>query len=153
MKETADLLSTVRGSQGFGSTGWKDSSKDRKDSSRASIMKCIQGKPTIKKTNQCQMQQEFISMKQMKKLMKQKETVFLCIIKAGEETLERKRRSRGSRKSKFLDSRLNKIVAQNSQGMTEKTKREHSKAVVPRNKFKTIEETTQEVVEGVAKEH
>ena len=68
-------------------------------------------------------------MKQMKKLMKQKETIFLCIIKAGEETLERKQRSRGSRKSKSLDSRLSNIVAQDSQGMTEKTKQGHSKAV------------------------
>ena len=153
MKETADLPSTVRGSQGFGSTGLKDSSKDRKDSSRVSVMQRIQGKPTIKKTNQCRMQREFISMKQMKKLMKQKETVFLCIIKSGEETLEKKRRSRGSKKSKSLDSKLSNIVAQNSQGVTEKTKREHSKAVGPRKKFKTIEEATQEAVEGVAKEH
>ena len=37
--------------------------------------------------------------------------------------------------------------------MTEKTKREHSKAVGPKKKFKTIEEATQEAVEGVAKEH
>ena len=56
VKETADLPSTVRGSQGFGSTGWKDSSKDRKDSSRVSVMERIQGKPTIKKTNPCRMQ-------------------------------------------------------------------------------------------------
>ena len=63
-------------------------------------MQHIQGKPTIKKTNQCRMQREFVSVKQMKKLMKQKEIVFLCIIKAGEEALERKRRSRGSKKSK-----------------------------------------------------
>ena len=100
MKETADLPSTVRGSQGFGNTGLKDSSKDRKDSSRVSVMQRIQGKPTIKKTSQCRMQRELVSMKQMKKLMKQKEIVFLCIIKVGEETLERKRRSRGSKKPK-----------------------------------------------------
>ena len=92
-------------------------------------------------------------MKQMKKLMKQKETVCLCIIKAGGETLERKRRSRGSRKSKSLDSRLSNIVAQDSQGTTEKTKQEHSKAMGPKKKIRTIEETTQEAVEGVAKEH
>ena len=143
----------MRDSQGFGSTGWNDSSKDRKDSSRVSVMQRIQGKPTIKKTNQCWMQREFVSMKQMKKLMKQKETVFLCIIKAGEETLERKRRLRGNKKSKSLDSRPSNIVAQDSRGMTEKTKREHSNAVGPRKKFKTIEEATQEAVEGVAKEH
>ena len=92
-------------------------------------------------------------MKQMKKLMKQKETVFLCIIKAGGETLERKRRSRGSRESKSLDSILSNIVAQDSQGTIEKTKREHSKAMGPKKKFKTIEETMQEVVESMAKEH
>ena len=136
VKETADLPSTVRGSQGFGSTGLKDSLKDRKDSSRVSVMQRIQGKPTIKKTNQCRMQREFVSMEQMKKLMKQKETVFLCLIKAGEETLERNRRSRGSRKSKSLDSKLSNIVAQNSQGVTEKTKREHSKAVAPGKNLK-----------------
>ena len=56
VKETANLPSIVRGNQGFGSTGLKDSSKDRKDSSRVSVMQHIQGKPTIKKTNQCQMQ-------------------------------------------------------------------------------------------------
>ena len=55
VKETADLPSTARGSQGFGSTGRNDSSKDRKDSSRVSVMQPIQGKPTIKKTNQCRM--------------------------------------------------------------------------------------------------
>ena len=53
VKETADLPSTVRGNQGFGSTELKDSSKDRKDSSRVSVMQRIQGKLTIKKTNQC----------------------------------------------------------------------------------------------------
>ena len=37
--------------------------------------------------------------------------------------------------------------------MTEKTKREHNKAVGPKKKFKTIEEATQKAVEGVAKEH
>ena len=99
------------------------------------------------------MQREFVSIKQMKKLMKQKEAVFLCIIKAGEETLERKRRSRGSRKSKSLDSRLSNIVAQDSQGTTEKVKWEHKKAMGPKKKIKMIKETTQEVVEGVAKEH
>ena len=72
VKETADLPSTMRGSQGFGSTGLEDSSKGRKDSSRVSVMQRIQGKPTIKKTNQCRMQREFVSMKQMKKLMKKK---------------------------------------------------------------------------------
>ena len=92
-------------------------------------------------------------MNQTKKLIKQKEIVFLCIIKAGEKTLERKRRSRGTRKSKSLDSRLSSIVAQDSQGTIEKTKREHSKAVGPKKKLKTIEETMQEVVEGMAKEH
>ena len=77
-------------------------------------------------------------------LMKQKETVFLCIIKAGEETLERKQRSRGSKKSKSLDLKLSNIVAQNSQGVTEKTKREHSKAMSPRKIFKMIKEVMHE---------
>ena len=76
-------------------------------------MQRIQGKPTIKKTNQCQMQRGFrINEANEETNEAKKRQFFLCIIKAREETLERKRRSRGSRKSKSLDSRLSNIVAQ-----------------------------------------
>ena len=37
--------------------------------------------------------------------------------------------------------------------MTEKTKRELSKAVGPKKQFKTVEETAEEVIDGVAEEH
>ena len=66
--------------------------------------------------------------------------------------LERKRRSRG-RRQKSVETSLSNIVAQDSHGTTEKTKREHSKAVGPKKEFKTIKEKTKEAVEGVAKEH
>ena len=55
-------------------------------------------------------------------------------------------------KSKSLDSRLSNIVAQDSHGTTEKTKREHSKAVGPKKDFKTVKEKTKEIVESVAQE-
>ena len=54
---------------------------------------------------------------------------------------------------KSVETTLSNIVAQESHGTTEKTKREHSKAVGPKKIFKTVEERTKEVVEGVAKEH
>ena len=153
VKETADLPSTVRGSKGYGSTGLKTDEKTDKDSSRVSVMQRIQGVPKIKRTNACRMQREFVSMKKMQKLMKQREHVFLCIIKAEDPSTKRRRRTRGSKKSKSVDSRLSNIVAQDSHGTTEKTKREHSKAVGPTKDFKTVEETTKDVVSGVAKEH
>ena len=152
VKETVELPSTVRGSQGFGSTGTGQDQDKNKDSSRVSILQRVQGKPRIKQTNACRIHREFVSMKKMQKLMKQKEPVFLCIIKT-EEGTGRKRRTRGNGKSKSVDLKLSNIVAQDSQGTTEKTKREHSKAVGPKKDFKTVEQTTKEVVEGVAKEH
>ena len=80
MKETVDLSSTVRGSQGFGSSGLK----------KIAVLQQVQGKPQLKQTNACTIQREFISMQKMKKLMKQKEDVFLCIVKADKMATERK---------------------------------------------------------------
>ena len=143
VKETVDLSSTVRGSQGFGSSGLE----------KIAVLQRVQGKPKLKQTNACRIQREFVSMRKMKKLMKQKEDVFLCIVKAEKMTTERKRRSRGGKKMKSVETTLSNIVAQDSHGTTEKTKREHSKAVGPKKILKTVEERTKEVVEGVAKEH
>ena len=144
VKEAVDLPSTVRGSQGFGSTGLQ--------TQKFSVLQRVQGMPRVKRTNACRTQREFVSMKKMQKLMKQKENVFLCIVKADEAVLERKRRSRG-RRQKSVETSLSNIVAQDSHGTTEKAKREHSKAVGPKKDFKTIEERTEEVLEGVASEH
>ena len=153
VKETADLPSTVRGTQGFGSTGINDDKKESevssRDSSRVSVLQRVQGKPTVKRTNICRIQREFVSMKKMQKLMKQKEHVFLCIIKAEQQNVEKKRRTRGGKKSTGMGN----IVAHDSHGMTEKTKREHSKAVGPKKDFKTVEQETKQIVESVAKEH
>ena len=91
VKETADLPSTVRGKEGFGSTGINDDKKEQKNSSRVSILQRIQGKPKIKRTNACRIQCEFVSIKKMQKLMKQKEQVFLCIIKAEQPSTKRRR--------------------------------------------------------------
>ena len=88
--ETADLPSTVRGSGGFGSTGI--------NMKKVSVMQKVQGKPTMKKTNACRIQREFVSIKKMQKMMKQKEQVFLCIVKAESATTERRRRARGKGK-------------------------------------------------------
>ena len=81
--------------------------------------------------------------------MKQKEQVFLCIIKVEQPSTERRRRARGGSKSTGLGN----IVAQNSHGITEKTKREHNKAVGPKKDFKTVEERTKTIIDSVAKEH
>ena len=48
---------------------------------------------------------------------------------------------------------MGNIVAQDSHGVTEKTKREHSKAVGPKKDFKTVEERTKTIIDNVAKEH
>ena len=85
----------------------------------------------------------------MQKLLKQKEQVFLCIIKTEQPSTERRRRARGGSKSTGFDN----IVAQNSHGITEKIKREHNKAVGPKRDFKTVEERTKAIIDSVAKEH
>ena len=54
---------------------------------------------------------------------------------------------------KSVETTLSNIVAQDSSWDHGKDKREHSKAVGPKKIFKTVEERTKEVVEGVAKEH
>ena len=150
VKETADLPSTVRGKEGFGSTGINDEKEEQKNSSsRISILQRVQGKPKLKRTDTYRMQREFVSIKKMQKLMKQKEQVFLCIIKAEQPSTERRRRARGGSKSTGLGN----IVAQNSHGITQRTKREHSKAVGPKKDFKTVEERTKAIIDSVAKEH
>ena len=149
IKETADLPSTVRGKEGFGSTGVNNDEKVQKSSSRVSILQRVKGKPKIKRTDACRIQREFVSIKKMQKLMKQKEQVFLCIIKGEQPSTKRRRRARGGSKSTGLSN----IVAHNSHGITEKTKREHSKAMGPKKDFKTVEERTKTIVDSVAKEH
>ena len=138
----------MRGTDGFGSTGISD--EENRKSSRVSILQRVDRKPRIKNTNTCRIQREFISIKKMQKLMKQKEPVFLCIIKGGQGAQNQKRRARGKKKSSAV---LSSSTAQDSQGMTEKTKRELSKAVGPKKQFKTVEETAEEVIAGVAEEH
>ena len=105
-KETADLLSTVRGKEGFGSTGINDEKKEQKNSSRVSVLQRVQGKPKVKRTDACRIQREFVSIKKMQKLMKQKEKVFLCIIKAEQSSTEKRRRARGGSKSTGLGKTL-----------------------------------------------
>ena len=146
VKETTDLSCTERGSDGFGSTGI---GKSEEKSSRISMLQRVNGKPKIKHTNTQRIQREFVSVKRMQKLMKQKESVFLCIIKADQSASGSRRRSRGKRKTAVLSS----STAQDSHGMTEKTKRELSKVTGPKKDFKTVEERAEEMIAGVAEEH
>ena len=129
VKEVEELPDTTRGAKGFGSTGWRSDDKSetdgktktnssQKDSSRVTILQRVQGQPKIKTTNASILQREFVSIKKMKKLMKQKEHVFLCIVKADQSVPEKRKRERGKKKSATLSS----ASAQDSQGLTEKTK-------------------------------
>ena len=96
MKEAEELPDTKRGTDGFGSTGISD--EEKRKSSRVSILQRVDRKPRIKNTNTCRIQREFISIKKMQKLMKQKEPVFLCIIKGGQGAQNQRRRARGKEK-------------------------------------------------------
>ena len=146
VKETADLSCTERGSNSFGSTGIGTSEEK---SSRISILQRVKGMPKIKNTNTQRVQREFVSVKKMQKLMKQKEPIFLCIIKADQSAPGGRRRTRGKRKTAVLSS----SAAQDSHGVTEKTKRELSKVTGPKKDFKTVEERAEEMIAGVAEEH
>ena len=101
VKEVEELPDTTRGAKGFGSTGWRSDEKSetdgktktnssQKDSSRVTILQRVQGQPKIKTTNAARLQREFVSIKKMKKLMKQKEHVFLCIVKADQSVPEKR---------------------------------------------------------------
>ena len=103
VKEVEELPDTTRGAKGFGSTGWRSDEKSetdgktktnssQKDSSRVTILQRVQGQPKIKTTNAARLQREFVSIKKMKKLMKQKEHVFLCIVKADQSVPEKRKR-------------------------------------------------------------
>ena len=131
-QEVEKLNATVRGEQGFGSTAMKDSVQNQnKDPSRVSVLQRVQGKPRIKTITNAQNKSQFISVKQMQKLMKKKEQVFLCIKRRNddEEEVPRRRRSRGGKKNSIA---LGAAKAQVSPGMTEKAKREMSKIVGPK---------------------
>ena len=122
VKEIVDLSFTIRDSQGFGNLGLE----------KIAVLLRVQGKPKLKQTNACRIQCEFVYMRKMKKLMKQKEDVFLCIVKAEKMIIERKRRSRGGKKMESVETTLSNIIAQDSHETTEKTKREHNKVVGPK---------------------
>ena len=146
IKETTDLPCIECSSDGFGSTGI---GKSEEKSSQISMLQRVKGKPKIKHTNTQRIQREFVSVKRMQKLMKQKESVFLCIIKADESASGSRRRSRGKRKTAILRT----SAAQDSNGITEKTKRELSKVTRPKKDFKTVKERGEEMIAGVAEEH
>ena len=150
VQEVKELDSTVRGSKGYGSTGMNQSEKGQdKDPSRVSILSRVQGKPKIKRTTHAQQKRQFISAKQMQKLMKKKEQVYLCIIREDEDT-QRTRRTRGKRRNSIA---LGAAKAQVSPGMTKKVKREMSKEIGPKKKFLTVQEREKEVIENAAVEH
>ena len=96
VKEATDLPCTERGSDGFGRT---IIGKSEEKTSQISMLQRVNRKPKIKHTNTQRIQREFVSVKKMQKLMKQKESVFLCIIKADQSASESRRRSRGKRKT------------------------------------------------------
>ena len=95
VQEVEKLDETVRDEKGFGSIGMKDSIQNQsKDPSRVSVLHRVQVKPRIKTTKNAQNQCQFISVKQMQKLMKKKEQVFLCIIRTIDDKEETPRRRR-----------------------------------------------------------
>ena len=143
VKEVADLEETMRGEKGYGSTGL---GAEPTDPSRVATLQRVHGRPKIKRTTSAQGKREFVSMKKMKKLMKQKEQVFLCIVRA-DPNARQTRRSRGGKKKAAL------CTQRVQSGMTEKTKREISKEVGPKKKFLSLQEKEKEVVEGAPKEH
>ena len=96
------------------------------------MLRRVQGKPHIKRTSTAQQKRQLISVKQMQKLMKKKENVFLCVIRPDDDA-PRGRRSRGKRGNKSVALGAGK--AQVSPGMTEKAKREMSKIIGPKKKI------------------
>ena len=90
----------------------------------------------LKTVSRVSRQRQIISVKKMKKLVKQKEQVFMAVVWAQKR-----------------DGPCAKVAAvSTSQGLTEKKKRLIMKEVGPKKRFLTVEEREQEVLFGVAPE-
>ena len=90
----------------------------------------------LKTVSRVSRQRQIISVKKMKKLVKQKEPVFMAVVWA--------------QKEKDPCAKLSTMST--SQGLTEKKKRLIMKEVGPKKRFLTVEEREQEVLSGVAPE-
>ena len=101
----------------------------------------MQGKPILQHKSDPQGKRQILSAKQLKKLLKKKEPVFLAIVRAVGDSKRRQGRS-------TLAS-----VQPMSHGLTEKAKREHMKAVGPKKSFLTVEERKDEIFQKVQPEH
>ena len=90
----------------------------------------------LKTVSRVSSQRQIISVKKMKKLVKQKEPVFMAVVWAQKR-----------------DEPCAKVAAvSTSQGLTEKKKKLIMKEVGPKKRFLTVEEREQEVLSGVAPE-
>ena len=90
----------------------------------------------LKTVSRVSRQRQIVSVKKMKKLVKQKEPVFMAVVWA--------------QKEKDPCAKLSAVST--SQGLTEKKKRLIMKEVGPKKRFLTVEEREQEVLSGVAPE-
>ena len=121
-------------------TGAGKSDQQSKQQSKYVKMKSeTPGHPRISKLktmSRVSRQRQIVTVKKMKKLVKQKEPVFMAVVWAQKK-----------------DGPCAKLSAvSTSQGLTEKKKRLIMKEVGPKKRFLTVEEREQEVLSGVAPE-
>ena len=117
----------------------KSDQQSKQQSKYMKIKSETPGHPRISKlktVSRVSRQRQIISVKKMKKLVKQKEPVFMAVVWA--------------QKEKDPCAKLSTVST--SQGLTEKKKRLIMKEVGPKKRFLTVEEREQEVLSGVAPE-
>ena len=101
----------------------------------------VQGKPVVQKKTEVQRKRQILSAKQLKKLVKKKEPVFLALVRpVGDST----------RRQKKTTLATAQIVPH---GVTEKFKREQMKATGPKKSFLTVEERKEEIFQKVQPEY
>ena len=153
LKEVDSLEDTDRGNKGFGSTGIKTTSEsesvqsvtkisDNQAVQDARISKILMNEPIphIKKRSQTAKARRIMSARQMQKLIKNDEPVFLAVVRASDSFVPRGSRNKRSPSYAAVNS---------AHGMTEGQRRKINKESGPKKNIISVKEREQEVLNSV----
>ena len=151
VEEKNELDETRRGEKGYGSSGMNDmESAEQYEKMKLKIKTSIadqsKNKQAINSANKSQSQlsqaRQIISARQMQKLAKEDNPVFLAVIRPTNDAP----RKRGNKKNKVPPSHVARFAAH---GMTEGTRRKINKETGPKKDIITVAERERQVLESV----
>ena len=153
IKEVTELEGTDRGSKGYGSSGISaEMSEDRHQSiqNTQSVInqdfKIVQRNTEANKPNILAQARKIISVRQIQKLAKGDNLVFLAIIRTSETSPEQM-----TRRDKRIHRRVARLAA--AHGLTESQKRMMNKETGPNKNIISVAERERQVLDGVPASH